>query len=375
MKRSVQIAVTACLMIAQAACADDTAQQVQRFMAQQHERDNFQGSVFVAQNGAVIYKGGYGLANRESRMLNAPDTKFRIGSLTKPFTAILVMQLIQDGKLKLNGTVCDYLPAYRPDTGKRVTIEHLLTHTSGIPCYTRKHGVFQEFGRRPRTVDEFVHDFCSGDLEFEPDAKHAYSNSGYHILGAIIQKVAGKTYEQVLREKVLDPAGMKESGCDRPDLRLDKRASGYVKRGDDLGDAPFIDMRIPFAAGAMYSTVEDLYRFDQALYTGKLLSAQSEEAMWRWRPGNYSYGWVVRKPPNVKRDGTRTVISHTGAINGFNSLFQRWIEDKSVIVLLSNIQCGIGPLEAMARGIRDILDGESPKSPAQSDAPTGKRRL
>ncbi|MCX7013859.1 MAG: serine hydrolase [Candidatus Sumerlaeota bacterium] len=362
------------LMMPPASCTDDAAPQIQCFMAQQHEQGIFQGSVLVAQNGAVIHKGGYGLADRESQTPNAVDTQFRIGSLTKPFTAILVMQLVQDGKVKLDGAICDYLPAYRPDMGKRVTIEHLLTHTSGIPSYTRGRDAFQEFSRRPRTVDEFVHDFCSGDLEFEPGAQHTYSNSGYYILGAIIETVSDEIYEKALRERVLDPAGMKASGCDRPDMLLDRRANGYVKRDGDLCDAPFIDMRIPFAAGAMYSTVEDLYRFDQTLYTDNLLSAESKEAMWRWRPTNYSYGWFVRKPLNEKRSGARTVISHTGAIEGFNSVFERWIEEKTVIVLLSNVQCGVVHLEAIARGLRDILDGETPGAPELSESPTTRRR-
>jgi len=133
-------------------------------------------------------------------------------------------------------------------------------------------------------------------------------------------------------------------------------------------------MRIPFAAGAMYSTVEDLYRFDQALYTDKLLSAESKEAMWRGRPGNYSCGWFVRRLPDSTHGGVRTVISHTGAINGFNSVFERWIEDRSVIVLLSNLECGVGPLQAMARGLRDVLDGETPKAPELSKSPARRGR-
>ena len=142
---------------------------------------------------------------------NTPDTKFRLGSITKQFTATVMLQLVEQGKIKLDAKLSDYLPEYRKDTGNKVTIHHLLTHTSGIPSYTGQPGFFENVSRNPYKVDEFVKKYASGDLEFEPGSRFSYNNSGYFLLGAIIEKVTGKTYEQVLKEKILDPVGMKNT--------------------------------------------------------------------------------------------------------------------------------------------------------------------
>jgi CubicO group peptidase (beta-lactamase class C family) len=170
--------------------------------------------VLVADGGKVIYKKGFGMANMEWEIPNQTDTKFRIGSVTKQFTATLVLQLTEEGKIKLDGKITDYLPDYRKDTGDKVTIHHLLNHTSGIPSYTGLPGFFQNESRNPYGVKEFVKKFASGDLEFEPGSKFSYNNSGYFLLGAIIEQVTGKPYARVLQERIFDPLGMKDTGYD-----------------------------------------------------------------------------------------------------------------------------------------------------------------
>jgi CubicO group peptidase (beta-lactamase class C family) len=146
----------------------------------------------------------------------------------------------------------------------------LLTHTSGIPSYTNQPRFFEDVSRNPFVVADFVKKYTSGDLEFEPGSKFSYNNSGYFLLGAIIEKVTGKPYEQVLKENILDPLGMKNTGYDHFDAVLSKRASGYNKTPKGYINAPYLDMSIPYAAGSLYSTVEDLYLWDRALYTDKL---------------------------------------------------------------------------------------------------------
>ena len=254
--------------------ARDHAAKIQEYLATAHKYRLFNGTALVVENGKIIYKSGFGMANMEWAIPNAPDTKFRLGSITKQFTAVLTLQLVEKGKIKLDGKISDYLPEYRKDIGDKVTIHHLLTHTSGIPSYTSQPGFFENVSRNPFKVADFVTKYTSGNLEFEPGSKFRYNNSGYFLLGAIIEKMTGKTYEQALKENILDPVGMKNTGYDWHSPLISKRASGYAKTADSYTNAAYLDMSIPYAAGSMYSTVEDLYLWDQALYTDKVLTPQ-----------------------------------------------------------------------------------------------------
>ncbi|MDQ2922375.1 MAG: beta-lactamase family protein, partial [Acidobacteriota bacterium] len=279
----------------------------------------FNGSVLVAENGKVIYKKAFGLANMEWNIPNTPETRFRLGSITKQFTATLILQLVEQGKIKLDGKLSDYLPEYRKDVGEKVTVHQLLNHTSGIPSYTSLPGFFNDVSRNPYSVDEFVKKYASNNLEFEPGSKFSYNNSGYFLLGAIIEKVTGQPYERVLKEKIFDPLGMKSTGYDHHATIIEKRASGYEKTGEGYVNAAYLDMSLPYAAGSLYSTVDDLYLWDQALYTDRVLSAQSKDLMYKPNLNDYAYGWNITKAK--LGTGTETVpsISHGGGINGFNT--------------------------------------------------------
>jgi len=319
-----------------AALAQDKAAQIQEVLSVAHKYRQFNGTALVAENGKIIYKSGFGMANMEWGLPNTPDTRFRLGSITKQFTAMLALQLVEQGKIKLDANISDYLPDYRQDIGKKVTIHHLLTHTSGIPSYTGLPKFFENVSRNPYKVDEFVKIYASGDLQFEPGAKYSYNNSGYFLLGAIIERVTGKTYEQVLKENIFDPVGMKNTGYDRHDPLIQKRASGYLATPDGYRNAPYLDMSIPYAAGSMYSTVEDLYLWDQALYTDKLISAQSKELMFKPFLENYAYGFVVTNASFKHNDQPVQVIRHGGGINGFSTILERFAKDKNLIVILDN---------------------------------------
>ena len=325
------------LVIAAApALAQDHAAKIKEVLELAQKYRQFNGAALVAENGKVIYKGGFGLANMEWNIPNTPETKFRLGSITKQFTATLTLQLVEQGKIKLDAKLSDYLPDYRKDVGDKVTIHHLLTHTSGIPSYTGQPGFFENVSRNPYKVAEFVKKYASGDLEFEPGSKFAYNNSGYFLLGAIIEKVTGKSYEQVLKENIFDPAGMKNTGYDHHNTLLAKRAAGYNKTADSYVNAAYLDMSIPYAAGSMYSTVEDLYLWDQALYTDKLLSAQSKALMYKPFLDNYAYGWVVTNASFKPKGQPVQVITHGGGINGFTTTIVRFPQEHNLIVLLDN---------------------------------------
>jgi CubicO group peptidase (beta-lactamase class C family) len=314
----------------------------------------FNGTVLVAENGKVIYKKGFGKANMEWNIPNTPDTRFRLGSITKQFTATLILQLVEQGKIKLDGKITDYLPDYRKDVGEKVSIHQLLNHTSGIPSYTSMPNFETEASRNPYKVADFVKKYASGELEFEPGSKFSYNNSGYFLLGAIIEKVTGQTYEQVLKDKILDPLGMKNTGYDHHGTILEKRASGYEKTGDGYRNASYLDMSLPYAAGSLYSTVEDLYLWDQALYTDRVLSAQSKDLMYKPHLDDYAYGWQIAKAKLGTGTETAAAIKHGGGINGFNTMIVRYPAQKNLIVLLDNTSQGRN-LDQVERELTNIL--------------------
>ena len=368
------LSVFAVLSIQVSVQAQNKAKRIDELISSYNKYGQFNGAALVAENNKVIIKKGYGLANMEWNIPNEPDTKFRLGSITKQFTATVILQLVEQGKLKLDGKLSDYLDAYRKDTGGKVTIHNLLTHTSGIPNYTALPGFFQNVSRNPFAVTEFIQKYASGDLEFEPGTKFNYSNSGYFLLGAIIEKVTGKPYEQVLKENIFDPAGMKNTGYDHYDQVINKRAAGYIKTPKGYQNAPYLDMTIPYAAGSLYSTVEDLYLWDQALNGDKILSAKSKAAMFTPNLSNYGYGFVMANATLGPKKLVVPTIQHGGGINGFNTTIVRLPGDKGLIVLLDNTSQGqfLGPLTT---GITNILYGQPYDLAKRSIAETLKQTI
>jgi CubicO group peptidase (beta-lactamase class C family) len=306
------------------------------FEARMNARE-FNGAVLVARGDRIVYERGFGFANLEWRIPNTVRTRFELGSITKQFTALLVLQFVSEGKIKLDGYVSDYLPYYRPDTGGRVTIHHLLSHTSGIPDFIRTPGFLEGTASRRRySVREFAQEHCSGDLQFEPGSKFAYSNSGYFLLGAVLEEVSKKAYEQLLTERIFGPAGMKDSGYAQTDTILPNRAAGYEHTPAGLRNARYYDMSIPFAAGGMYSTARDLFLWNQALYTERLLPARLRDLLFKPNLEDYGYGWAILIPASGSPYAGESILMHGGAIFGFQTLIQRIPNHKELIVLLDN---------------------------------------
>src|SRR5260370_30236552 len=187
--------------VALPALASNHTERIDALISAYNKLRQFNGSALVAEKGSVILEKGYGLANMEWQIPNTPDTKFRVGSITKQFSSMVVMQLVSEGKIKLDEKITTYLPDYRKDTGDKVTVRNLLTHTSGIPSYTSIPGFFQNQSRDPYTVADFVKKYTMGDLEFEPGSKFSYDNSGYFLLCAIIERVSGKSDDKNLQER------------------------------------------------------------------------------------------------------------------------------------------------------------------------------
>lgn len=295
--------------------------------------NGFSGTVLLARQGTPLVAKGYGYANDEWQIPNTTRTKFRIGSITKQFTSMLIMQLRERGRVRLEDSVCVYVTPC-PDAWTPVTIHHLLTHTSGIPTYTAIPS-WRATNMVPKTVDEMVAIFRDLPLQWTPGEKYAYNNSGYFLLGIVIEKATGRKYEQALQEMILTPLGMTDTGYDWSRTIIARRASGYTRRGQARANAPALDMQQPYAAGALYSTVEDLLKWDQALYTDTLLPAAARQLMWTPFKNDYGYGWIVAGPTPGLFGGHKR-IAHSGGINGFSSVIVRLPEPKITAIVLAN---------------------------------------
>ncbi|MDQ3171446.1 MAG: serine hydrolase [Acidobacteriota bacterium] len=336
----------------------DVTRRIDEYVSAHAATSDFSGVVLLAKDGKLLFLKSYGLASREWQVPNAPDTKFRIGSITKPFTAMLVMQLHARGELQPGDSICRFLSPC-PDAWQPVTIHHLLTHTSGIRSHTSI-PAWQARNMAPHTADEVVGYIRDLPLRSAPGARHAYNNSGYFLLGLVIEKVTGRKYEEVLKERILAPLGMIDSGYDWPGTIIPRRASGYDGRGATLRNTPSIDMHSVFASGAMYSTALDLLKWDQALYGETLLPDALKSTMWTPALDNYAYGWEIAAPSPKTFGHAR--MSHSGGINGFGANLIRVPEARLTAIVLSNNEAA--PATLISNDILSIYYGTSVTPPA-----------
>ena len=243
--------------------AQDNISRMDQIVQAYTDSKQFMGSVLVARDGTALLSKGYGSADLEWSVPNSPTTKFRLGSVTKQFTAACVLLLEERGKLKVDDPVKRYMPD-APAAWDKITIFNLLTHTSGIPGFTE----FADYASTQAiatTPDKLVARFRDRPLEFQPGENWKYSNSGYVLLGYLIEKISQESYSQFVQENIFNPLGMKDSGYDSNSAIVPHRASGYTASDKGLGNAGYIDMSIPFSAGSLYSTTEDLLRWEQGL--------------------------------------------------------------------------------------------------------------
>ncbi len=312
-------------------------------------------AVLLMQDGKPVLRKGYGLAEIELGVPIQPDMVFRVGSVTKEFTSACVLMLAEQGRLRLDDDIASYLPDY-PAGGRRITIEQLLTHTSGIRSYTD----MPAWGARMRedwTLSELVDFFKNEPFDFEPGARWHYDNSGYVLLGVILERVTGKKYGDLVSEMIFRPLGMKDTryGSDEP--IIPHRVSGYQKTPSGVVNAPFLSMTQPFSAGAIVSTVDDLARWQAALDSGAILTPPSRKKMWTpvalpdGTPTRYGYGWDI-----WSYEG-HPVVEHGGSINGFQSANMRWPDDRLYVAVLSNCG-GCSDPRALALGAATILIGK-----------------
>ena len=310
--------------------AEQVASKIDEYLNAAMKIERFSGSVLVARGGQPIISKGYGLANAELNVPNTPQTVFRLGSLTKQFTAVAVMQLQERGKLNVGDSICKHL-ADCPAAWQSVTVRNLLNHTSGIS----NDSDFPEFFKTvslPRSTAELIGLLKDKPLDFAPGEKFAYSNSGYKLLGVIIERASGKTYADFLQENIFAPLGMKQTGYDDHRRVIKNRAAGYAWQTERMLNAAYIDMSVPYAAAALYSTTEDLSIWEQALHTEKLVSRKSLDEMFTPFKNGYGYGWGIGKRFE------RSFSFHSGNIFGFAAFIARFPSERVSVIVLSNNQ-------------------------------------
>ncbi len=312
-------------------------------------------AVLVLKGDDTLLAGGYGFADLEDSTRVTPRTVFRIGSVTKQFTAALVMQLVQEGRIALDDTIQKFLPAY-PAQGHRVTFRQLLTHTSGIRSYTSLGPEWQRVWRLDLPEDSLIAMFAGKPFDFEPGARYAYNNSGFYLLGVIVEKVTARTYEQLLDERLFRPLGLADTRYCSTTPIVPRRAQGYSRTRTGFANAEFISMTQPFSAGALCSTVLDLATWTRALWAGRVVTPASLQAMTtrtRLNDGTttgYGFGLGVDSLEGHYR------VSHGGGINGFTSFLARYPDDGLTVAVLDNSESGSAErlAERMARVALDV---------------------
>jgi CubicO group peptidase (beta-lactamase class C family) len=331
------------------------ANRLEAYLKPFDETGNLTGTVLVARKGRVLFRHSYGMANYELQVPNSPETRFHLASVSKAFTAAAILQLQEQGRL----SVADPLSRFVPDfpNGGRITLDNLLTHTTGIPDINDLSD-YDTFARSPHTIPQLVAKFANLPLAFQPGSGYLYSNSNYNLLALVLEKVTGESYGEYLRKHIFSPLGMTDSGHDGEASQLiPLAASGYKPAGiTDYEKAPYLDWSNKTGNGSLYSTVDDLYRFDRALNTDDVLKASARQKYFVESPGN-RYGWYIRK-----RLGHR-LMSGKGRSPGFATELDRFPDDDVTIILLSNSNATVLQ-DPIAETLAAIVFGQQPPPPA-----------
>jgi CubicO group peptidase (beta-lactamase class C family) len=336
--------------------AQTTVQQLESLLTAYAKDHRFNGSVLVAKKGDLLLNKGYGYKNLTEETANTPQTQFQIGSVTKQFTTAVIMKLQETGQLSVADHISKYFPNY--PKGDSITIEQLMTHTSGIYSYTSDAKFMANEVTKPHTREQMMALFQNKPLDFSPGTDWNYSNSGFSMLGYIAEKASGKTYEKLVHELIFSPLQMNHSGFDFTHLSGQNKALGYFQyQGKTSARSPIVDSTVSYAAGAIYATTLDLYKWTQAVQAKKILSATSWTSSFTPRLNSYGYGW------NIDTINGHRSINHSGGIHGFNANLAILPEDSIAIILLSNVNTKL--LAELNDSILNILLNKSQTAPMQ----------
>jgi CubicO group peptidase (beta-lactamase class C family) len=354
--------------------APSYAQKIDTLISDYATQNLFSGAVLVAHKGKILFKKAYNLADRELNVANTTAMKFRIASLTKQFTALAILQLQEKKLLSISDPLSKFVPNFTQ--GDMITLHHLLSHSSGIPNIT----FFADFGTKclqPTTLSEEVEYLRSNStqLDFKPGTKYTYSNSNYIILSYIIEKVSGQSFESYLQDYILKPLGMHDSGLENLSQIIPNRTSGYVRNDTQIKNAPYFDFSWAVGSGGMYSTIEDMYRWNRALYANQQKIASPESFKQLFAPHtpiaahipNFWYGYGLA----LEECEFGLCISHEGNINGFSSYTTHYTKDDTSIIILSNF--AFAPYKTIEATIRNIVANKSYESPVQKKSISVKK--
>ncbi|WP_295798036.1 beta-lactamase family protein [Mucilaginibacter sp.] len=319
------------------ASAQSKADRIDTLMQAYHRFNMFDGSILVAENNQVIYKKGFGLANREWNIPNTTDTKFMLGSISKSLTAYLVLIQVQKGLIDLNKTISDYIPSYSEKNGRRITIRQLLSHTSGIAGYEAIPDFFPRVTRQYYNREDYIKLYMDSTLLFTPGTNYNYSSWGYYTLGYILERVSGKSYAQLMKEDIFDKLGMNSSGSYYHTQVVSKRATGYDYSLGGYTSSDFRDQSNTLGTGDIYSTVEDMFKWHVAISDNRLLNKQLTKQAFTpgIRPWRYGFGWFNQNFKYTDKDSVFTNY-HLGMTEGFLSFIVRVPETNSFIIFLCN---------------------------------------
>ena len=293
------------------------------------EKKQFNGSVLIARKNKILLSKGYGLANFSQHIALRPQTKFKLASVSKQFTAMGILILQEKGKLSTEDKLSKFIPDY--PSGDKITIHHLLTHTSGIPDVTGL-PLYDSIVTLPHSIEKMISYTKFPPLEFEPGSKMRYSNSGYILLSYIIEKTSDKKLGEFFKSAIFDPLKMKNTGLWESKQAIANSAIGYNMHENGPVEAGYIDMSIPSGAGAIYSTVEDMFLWDRALYSDELVKKSTVEKMITPFKDNYAYGLRIDNYAGHK------MINHGGGIQGFQTISMRFPDEELYIVILKNFE-------------------------------------
>ncbi len=313
--------------------------------------NNFSGVILITRDGRPLFRKGYGYAIREFDIPITPETRFQVASVSKSFTAAAIILLEQQGKLRTSDPLERFMPGY--PNGDRLTLHHLLAHTSGIPNVNALPD-YDVKSRFPHGLDEILSWFKDRPLEFEPGKRYAYSNSNYNVLAAVIERVSGKSYGEFLEEAIFRPLGMADT-AHHGDARavVPRLAAGYAPAaGDAVEHAPYLDWSVKTGNGSLYTTADDLAKWDRALCGNTLLTEASRKEMFMEHTPGVGYGWFVRM-------GTHPSVASNGRAPGFTASIERFTGDRTCVIVLSNLYSSIG--QSMAADIGAIVFGEDRK--------------
>ncbi len=323
------------------------AARIDALVAPLYKADGPGATLIVVKDGKTVLRKGYGMADVAAKVAMQPDATLRLGSITKQFTAVAILMLADEGKLAVSDPITKFIPDY-PTQGKVITVEHLLTHTSGIVSYTGKPD-FRSQSVRDVTVPQMIDYFKNDPIEFTPGTKYVYNNSGYFLLGAIIEKVSGQPYAKFVEQRIFVPLGMTHSAYEGHERATLLRAAGHVNSPAGFVPSPPLSMTQPYAAGSLVSTVDDMAKWDAAISAGKLLKPASwKQAFTAYtladgKSTDYGYGWSMGKLRGSH------AISHGGSINGFSTYATRLPREKVYVALLSNSGSGLPASSLVAR--------------------------